>query len=94
MAADDTPYTFTALLGGIQVDSGSATVTGTAGHFGFTGEVFDRIVIDETASVGGGPYWLLGDLQLSALAVPEPASLVLLGVSFVALGAMRRRKRS
>jgi hypothetical protein len=90
MAADVTPYSFTALLGGTTVDSGSATVTGVAGFFGFTGDTFDQLVITETGA-GGGPYWLIGNLELGASAVPEPGTLALFGLGLTALGLLRRR---
>jgi hypothetical protein len=97
MAADDTPYTFTALLSGAPVDSGTATVgySSPVGYYGFTGDTFNQILITQVGA-GDGPYWLIGDVQGSSAAitsVPEPATLAVLGGALGLLSLMRRRGR-
>jgi hypothetical protein len=94
MVADDTPYTIEAFLGGTGgtlVDSFVDPSIGgnTPGLFyGFTGETFDTIEISQ-AGTGGGPYWDLGNIELSnapiATDAPEPGSLLLLGPALAGL---------
>jgi hypothetical protein len=98
MAADVTPYTFEALLGGSLVDSATVTAGATGQFFGFTGETFDAIEIMQ-AGAGGGPYWLVGNLQFGqsligppVISTPEPFTLSLFGVGLAGAIAVRRRK--
>jgi hypothetical protein len=92
--ADNTPYRFDALLGGVVVDTFSATVfVSNNDFFGFTGDTFDSIKITRT-DAGQGPFWVLDNIQLGSTtsAVPEPASLgwtsgVLIGIVL----ALRKR---
>lgn len=57
------------------VDSGSGTAPDPIStDFGFTGDTFNQILISQPD--GGGPYWLIGDLEPgSTSSVPEPATL-------------------
>ncbi len=94
MAADGTPYSFEALLSGTEVDSGASTVSGASGYYGFTGDTFNEILITQTGA-GDGPYWLLGNLELSSAAVtavPEPATLGLFGGALLSALLLRRRR--
>jgi hypothetical protein len=94
MAADNTPYTFTALLNGTPVDTGTATVTGTAGFFGFSGDSFNQLVITESG-LGGGPYWVIGNLELGvASAVPEPSTWAMMLIGFAGFGFIAYRRKS
>jgi hypothetical protein len=83
---------FEALLGGSVVDSGTTTTsTSNANDFyGFSGVSFDEIRV----TVGGDGNMILDNLQLTATAAPEPASLTLLGLGLAGLagGSLRRRK--
>lgn len=66
MAADGTPYTFQALLNGTVVDSFTDTVGFTSNNdfYGFTNDTFNSISITRDTA-GGGPFWLLDNLQTS-----------------------------
>lgn len=100
MAANDTPYMFVALDGGVPVDAFIANSVGVPGLFyGFSGEAFNQIEILQ-AGPGGGPYWLASNIQLSnapaVATTPEPAStLLFVGVGLAMLasfgGTLRRR---
>jgi hypothetical protein len=95
MAADVTPYTFTAFSGIVPVETFSTTVAGSLLYYGFEGIAFDSLVIAENGA-GGGPYWLLDNLQQrsgAAAAVPEPATLLLLGSGLIMAGRRRWQKR-
>lgn len=94
MAADTTPYSFDALLGNSVVDSGTTTVDDSGQFFGFTGVTFNAIEISQV-SAGGGPYWLIGNLQFgpSLVSVPEPGSFALLGTGIIALGLLIRKRQ-
>jgi hypothetical protein len=98
IAADVTPYTFQALLGGSVVDSGNVTVDGGGTFIGFTADTFDAIKIIQNGA-GGGPYWLAGNLQFgqvlppSTQGVPEPVTVSLFATGLAGAIAMRRRKK-
>jgi len=90
MAADNTPYTFTALLDGQVVDSATTTVSDVAGFYGFTGEPwFNQLAIAE-AGVGGGSYWVIGNVQLSS--IPEPSTWAMMLSGFAGLGYAGNRR--
>ncbi len=86
--------TFTALLGGAGgsiIESFSAQLNGSSNNFfGFQDIVFDTIRID----VGGRFNALLIDNLQSAVAVPEPATLGLLGLGLAGIGVARRKRAS
>ena len=84
----------TALLGGGVVESFNIATSqgGATNFFGFTGIVFDEIRVSNPAS-----GIVVDNIQLGrAVAVPEPASLLLLSSALVLLGGMRvtRRRRA
>ena len=94
MAADGTPYTFTAELNGTVVDQQTISVTYNVSQdfFGFQNEKFNSIIITQ-AGAGGGPYYDLDNLQIQGFAVPEPTSLAMVscGISVVLAWTARRR---
>jgi PEP-CTERM motif len=94
MAADGTPYTFTALLNGTAVASGTETIGDSPAPFiGFTGVTFNAIEI-ANAGTGGGPYWLIGNLQFgSSLVAPEPSTWAMLLLGFAGLGFLGYRAK-
>ena len=83
--------TFSSFLAGNLVESAIVN-TGYEGHFfGFTNSAFDSIRID---SINENNAYILDNLQLgspSASAVPEPASIALLGLGLLCFAAARRR---
>jgi hypothetical protein len=92
--ADNTPFLFEALLGGTVVDSFSANVGVSSNDFyGFSNDVFNAIRITQTGA-GGGPYWVADNIQFGAAAnaVPEPATLSLVGLGLIGLSVMIRRR--
>jgi len=95
MAADVTDYTFTAWLGGVAQESFTTNVGfgATAFWYGFEGISFDQLTISRN-DAGGGPFWLVDNLQQQGSTVPEPASLVLLGSGLFLAGRRRWQARA
>lgn len=81
MAADNTPYTFNALMNGNVVDSFTTTVGFSSNDFyGFTNDTFNSISITRDTT-GGGPFWLLDNLQTSGETFSGSANAVVPGTN-------------
>jgi hypothetical protein len=95
MEADGTPYFFSAFLGGTGgtlVDSFTDPSVGGALFYGFFGETFDTIQISQ-AGTGGGPYWVLDNIELgTASSAPEPGSMLLIVPALAGLWLVWRRR--
>ena len=87
-----TPSVIESFLGGNLVESQTvfSSLSNTNDFYGFTGSLFDQIiVIPETANNGAA---LIDNLQFNP-AVPEPASVALLGVGLAGLARVTRRAK-
>ena len=92
LATNPGTSTFTALLGGVVVESFSAatTIFDPENFFGFTDIVFDEVQVQVG---GGGGLMRMDNIQFEVAATPEPASL--LGLLLVAAGtgySLKRKK--
>jgi len=96
MATNPGTTIFTALLGGLIVESFTALTTFDdpfAGYYGFVGILFDEIQIQIDSELA-----LIDNIQMIPLTemtpvpVPEPATILLVG-SGLAFSAFRRRRR-
>ena len=78
--------TFTALLGGVEVEFFQNTRPVQAqGYYGFRDIVFDEIRIDAHSSVDQG-YALLDNFQFTPVPEPSAAASIALGLAALALG--------
>ena len=90
LVSNTSTMTFTALLNGTEVDSGSAfsSTTNPINFYGFTGVTFDEIrIFQQVQQFRLGV--LMDSIQLGPI-VPSPASLYLFAAS--AMGALYRRR--
>tara|TARA_R110001583_G_C5556851_1_gene400852 strand:+ start:284 stop:946 length:663 start_codon:yes stop_codon:yes gene_type:complete len=93
MITNGTTDTFTALLNGAVVETAS-TATGGFSFYGFSGIVFDEIRVGIGGDVGTGNsrHMRLDNVQIgSAVSVPEPSTIALLGLGLFGAGYARRR---
>lgn len=86
-ASNGGTFTFTALLNNVVVESFQNSGT-SWGYYGFSGVTLDKIAISAPSA------YILDVLQLGTApsTVPEPASLLLVGLGMAALGFARRKR--
>ena len=80
--------TISTFLGAAAVESVNFSTTTNGYYTGFTGSLFDRILVTPGGSNSAA---VIDNLQFNT-AVPEPASLTLLGAGLVGLLRLRRRR--
>ncbi len=84
--------TFEAYLGTMLVETATVGTSTNSQFVGFTGSLFDSIHIN---AGGGNQAFVLDNLQSrSAGAVPEPASVALLGMALAGIVVSRLRRQS
>ncbi len=90
-ASNGTPFTLEAYLGATLVES--LAIDGRIWQsYGFTGSLFDSVRVAYTP-VAVSSNFLIDDLKWNVTAVPEPGTLVLVGLSLAGLAATHRRKQ-
>ncbi len=87
----DTTFTFDVFNGTSLVGSFTDAPGGTTKYYGFSGMVFDRIVVNDVTGTIDNEFF--GDFAYSIAPIPLPASLPLALLGLGALAALRRRRK-